>query len=488
MATLFNEIKQLRNTAELSLKERGDMLRRIYKISPIEIPKTSKSFVMNLAYMKQLGTRFATIAVLVGLTGGIGLTAAADNSLPKELLYPLKIHITEPVRELTHISQNSKVAFQKEIINERFDEAAALARTGNLDVETEAALTEHVKSRIEKVKTLSNSIISVEEQLALSTDLKNIIETKSNELASVIENDRKQEIESEEKDNSVKNTTLQSDNEKDKKEEESDAEKTTVLTSSLLAVADVIVEDIKVTQSATIEEVAKDDPTKAQELSEQVYAQDFAFLTSQAMTNLGVAHVNIASLELLVPGASQATVATLPVTEPTAPVTLPDTSTPGKLDSVPVITTEIIPTVTNSIKDLVSPTSTETATPITPVIQTTSEELIIPEPTTVSVVVPKEKTNLEKYNEFKIIVDELDSKLIILKSRQPSEQGVKELKELLASVQEVNNGITNLIETITIDQEKNDSPFISSSITSLSEAEAKENEIKVPSNNPLENI
>lgn len=480
MANLFNDIKHLRNNAQFSLKEEQDMLRSIYKISPLQTEPT-KSWKLSVSYVTLLSRKFATIALLIGLTGGIGITAAADNSLPNQSLYVLKIHVTEPIRELTRFTPESKAEFQKEIINRRFEEATTLAQTGELNTEIEQTLATRVQERVEKVKDLSESIINVEDKLILSTDLKNIIETKSNELASVIENNEKEEdknltITSSQSNNEAKNLD---DNNEAKKVEPvtTEVEKTSVATSSLLAIADVIVSDIKVEQSTTIKEVAKEDPTKALELSKQVYEQEFVFLSQEVTKNLETAHTNILSLQLLIPEATAPTITeTTSVTSSTNLQPLPN-AVPPTTPETTEISQQVLPldqaisqVITETTNDIEAATPTDSTVPVVtiPLIST-----------------PIEKTNFEKYQELEKAISLFDQKVAEAKKTEPSESSIILLKNILTELQGTNTKITNIINMITSAQEKNVPSFISSSISTLSDISTKENETTEPSTTNL---
>lgn len=92
------------------------------------------------------------------LTGG-SITMASANSIPGELLYPIKINIKEKIEEAaTTSNKKEKLAFKQEKVARRFSEIKELSEKKNITKEevtiAQAVLAEHVKDLKDTVQEL----------------------------------------------------------------------------------------------------------------------------------------------------------------------------------------------------------------------------------------------------------------------------------------------------------------------------------------------
>lgn len=95
---------------------------------------------------------YAKIATLLILLSGTGTAFAAENTLPGDALYPVKIHVNEPVREALSVSGEAKANWNAEVAERRLDEASRLAAKGTLSTTTEANIEARFTEQTEKVK------------------------------------------------------------------------------------------------------------------------------------------------------------------------------------------------------------------------------------------------------------------------------------------------------------------------------------------------
>ncbi len=107
----------------------------------------------NLLFIKPMPI---IIAILLALGGGTSL--AAQNALPGDALYSVKVNVNEEVRGLVSLSDESKANWETVLANRRLAEAEELAAESKLDVKTradlEARFEEHAnkaEARIEKL-------------------------------------------------------------------------------------------------------------------------------------------------------------------------------------------------------------------------------------------------------------------------------------------------------------------------------------------------
>ncbi len=87
--------------------------------------------------------RAAALASLVIILTGTGVTLAAEQSLPGDLLYPVKIHVTEEARAGLILSPRASAAWQVKRAERRVGEANELLKRGTLSTQTEARLKTH---------------------------------------------------------------------------------------------------------------------------------------------------------------------------------------------------------------------------------------------------------------------------------------------------------------------------------------------------------
>jgi hypothetical protein len=78
------------------------------------------------------GFRFAPALAMLLLFSAVGASYAAEGTVPGQLLYPVKVHVTEPAREALALTPEAKVAWETERLKRRIEEAQILAVRGEL--------------------------------------------------------------------------------------------------------------------------------------------------------------------------------------------------------------------------------------------------------------------------------------------------------------------------------------------------------------------
>ncbi len=99
------------------------------------------------------------IILIIALLVGGGVSVAAEQSLPGDALYPIKISLNESVRGGLSLSSEAKANYEVTKAEKRLVEAEELAAEGKLDTEAQAQIeanfdrfAERVAARIEEVK------------------------------------------------------------------------------------------------------------------------------------------------------------------------------------------------------------------------------------------------------------------------------------------------------------------------------------------------
>lgn len=103
------------------------------------IPSPYGGFFMTLMFQRT--TAFvALFAVVLGGAGGVSL--AAEDSVPGDAMYALKVNVNEPFYTLTAVTPSAKAAVATSRVERRLEEAEVLAARGSLDVIAVAELSE----------------------------------------------------------------------------------------------------------------------------------------------------------------------------------------------------------------------------------------------------------------------------------------------------------------------------------------------------------
>ncbi|PJE76161.1 hypothetical protein COV04_01360 [Candidatus Uhrbacteria bacterium CG10_big_fil_rev_8_21_14_0_10_48_11] len=117
--------------------------------------KTNESFLFTLAL------RPMAIALALLLLFGGGTSYAAEQSLPGDILYPVKVSVNEPFRGLFAVGNEAEANWQAQIVERRLNEAVTLASENKLSQAAIKSLAvniqEHTKQANEKAVQLEDS-------------------------------------------------------------------------------------------------------------------------------------------------------------------------------------------------------------------------------------------------------------------------------------------------------------------------------------------
>lgn len=93
----------------------------------------------------------AALLVLAILFSGAGVSFAAENALPGDVLYPIKVDVNEPLVASISVSPESKALWNAERAERRLEEAAKLASDDKLTDEVKEELEQQFDAHVEKV-------------------------------------------------------------------------------------------------------------------------------------------------------------------------------------------------------------------------------------------------------------------------------------------------------------------------------------------------
>ncbi len=86
------------------------------------------------------------------------LAFAAEGSVPGELLYPIKVEITEPVRNMLTLSGTAKAYWEARKAERRLEEAESLAVRGDLDTQKREELESRFDNHTKNLAVISNKL------------------------------------------------------------------------------------------------------------------------------------------------------------------------------------------------------------------------------------------------------------------------------------------------------------------------------------------
>lgn len=103
------------------------------------------------SFLKQRAMPIVAIMLAVMLAGG-GVSFAAEQSLPGDALYPVKVSVNEEVREAFTLRQEAKAEWQIRRAERRLEEAEQLSVDGKLDAETRERIEVNFEKHIVRIR------------------------------------------------------------------------------------------------------------------------------------------------------------------------------------------------------------------------------------------------------------------------------------------------------------------------------------------------
>lgn len=136
----------------------------------------------------QLNYHSMPILIILALVlGGGGISLAAEGTIPGDILYPVKVNITEPVRGFVAFSDEAKVSWNTERVSRRLNEAEELAAKKGLSAETLSTIQERFKDHANDAQSRIKNVASTnpEKAVELSSDLEITIKAHARILDSI---------------------------------------------------------------------------------------------------------------------------------------------------------------------------------------------------------------------------------------------------------------------------------------------------------------
>jgi len=162
MESLFEKLKKAKQDIHLDPERKKIMRAHLLRMVEADL-MTKKPVLAHATPYSNLFMRFskhgsalATLMIMVVVGGSSSL--AAENTVPGDILYPLKVRITEPMITALSFSEESKGDWEVQLAERRLGEAVVLAKNGKLDEKNEEVLasefTIHEKNTQERITKL----------------------------------------------------------------------------------------------------------------------------------------------------------------------------------------------------------------------------------------------------------------------------------------------------------------------------------------------
>ncbi len=156
-----NSIKKAGEEISLTNDERARMRRTLHSYMEMKPLRTLASTpVPTFGWFFRFRPVAAVLVLTLFVSSG-GVSYAAENALPGDILYPIKTHVNESVKGVLAVSASAKTAWAMNVAGERVKEAATLAAEGRLRATTrqelQADFEQHAQQATAQITRDANS-------------------------------------------------------------------------------------------------------------------------------------------------------------------------------------------------------------------------------------------------------------------------------------------------------------------------------------------
>jgi hypothetical protein len=140
----FNEFSGNVRLTDAEKNAMREYLLEYQALRPVRIDATARqerqATISPLAFFSFKKPMPVLAALMLFLAGSVGVSAAAENALPGDALYPVKVSVNERVGAAFALSDEAKASYDTALADTRLAEAETLAEEGRLSTTTEANL------------------------------------------------------------------------------------------------------------------------------------------------------------------------------------------------------------------------------------------------------------------------------------------------------------------------------------------------------------
>ncbi len=132
-------------------------LRAFMTLNPVREAGSVRLLLRRLNITKLIIIKDMAIALLIVLMVGGGTSFAAQDALPGDILYPVKIGINEEVHAALAFSAEADARWEVERASRRLEEAEQLAMRNRLDAQAEAAVAARFERHADRAREIASS-------------------------------------------------------------------------------------------------------------------------------------------------------------------------------------------------------------------------------------------------------------------------------------------------------------------------------------------
>jgi len=112
------------------------------------MPHLAERSYLSIFEVRAFAKAAAFVLIIAVVAGGSGVSYAAQNSLPGQTLYTIKVNVNEAVESGFARTPEARVALQSKHVERRLEEAQTLAKTDKLSKETEQIVIKKIADHI----------------------------------------------------------------------------------------------------------------------------------------------------------------------------------------------------------------------------------------------------------------------------------------------------------------------------------------------------
>jgi len=182
MEDILNKgIQDIKNIS-LSMKEKKLIFEQVMK-TPLASPYAPTRTIWSLLNMHRSFAYALGIFLIFSITGGT-LAYAAEGTVPGDLLYPVKVNVTEPIRDVLATTPASKAQWDATKAVRRLNEAETLANKNKLTPEYRAEIEQNFNKN---VNAFNKNIQSVATSTRVRNNIDSFFDESINEHANILQ-------------------------------------------------------------------------------------------------------------------------------------------------------------------------------------------------------------------------------------------------------------------------------------------------------------
>lgn len=170
---------QARVALSLTSEEKRDIRRTLQKLVYADAPRSFFSLLLQ-SPLRLAGVAFAVL-LLVGASGG-GIVFAAEQALPGEILYAVKLHVNETLHAGLQFTAEEKARWAVRRLERRMEELKRLEARGEVGAAVDVAVAEKIEAAAREAEIKVESLpAAAAERAALRTAARMAIERDEDE-------------------------------------------------------------------------------------------------------------------------------------------------------------------------------------------------------------------------------------------------------------------------------------------------------------------